>query len=90
MAPPPRLCRWVISDGTMQGEVPVATYHKLQPRNYGQYKILKKINDNVYVIDLPQSSVSTYTAAAIYPYFPSDTGTIWRQLKNDFFIGRGD
>lgn len=48
----------------------VGTYSELQPSKYGSFKLTRKINDNAYVVALPDSMniSNTFNVANIHEY----------------------
>ncbi|PKU62073.1 hypothetical protein MA16_Dca028469 [Dendrobium catenatum] len=54
---------------------PPGTYSKLSKRKIGPYAVLKQINPNAYVIDLPKhyNTTSTFNIGDLAAYHPPDT-----------------
>jgi hypothetical protein len=55
-----------------KGHLPTGTSGKLRNKKYGPCKIIKKINDNAYVVDLLENLAisSTFNVVDIFEYFP--------------------
>jgi hypothetical protein len=55
-----------------KGRLLTGTSRKLRKKKYGPCKVLKKINDNGYAIDLAEDLVtsSTFNVTNIFEYFP--------------------
>nr|GEW45602.1 RNA-directed DNA polymerase [Tanacetum cinerariifolium] len=51
---------------------PTKRRSKLSPRSDGPFKVLEKVNDNVYKIDLPGNVSTSCNVADLQPYFDPD------------------
>ncbi|KAK1661146.1 hypothetical protein QYE76_049305 [Lolium multiflorum] len=73
--PHPYYIQWLSDNGEMK--VPKLRKSKLKPRGAGPYKVLAKINDNAYSIDLPVDEFgvnNSFNVADLTPYDGEDLG----------------
>jgi hypothetical protein len=66
-----------------KGRLPAGTSGKMKNKKYGPCKIIKKINDNAYVVDILDNLAisSTFNVADIFEYFPpEDSGSNSRTI----------
>jgi len=53
--------------------IPARPYNKLKPKKYRSFKIVKKISNNTYVVNLPSDMAmsKTINVADLYKYCPT-------------------
>jgi hypothetical protein len=77
-----------------KGRLPVGTYNKLKDKTYGPFQILRKINDNAYIVDLPADMAisTTFNVADLYEYHPPDVASshITHSRSSSFHAGETD
>ncbi|KAI0493184.1 hypothetical protein KFK09_027460 [Dendrobium nobile] len=64
--------------------LPSGSYSKLGKRKWGPFPISQKINDNAYVVDLPEefNTSHTFNIADIYAYVPPDESTMHLEVAS--------
>lgn len=71
---------------------PGGHFGKLQPRADGPFKVLKRINDNAYKIDLPghYNVSATFNVADLTPYSPTEDDASPDLRPSHFQAGEDD
>jgi hypothetical protein len=67
-----------------KGQLPSGVSGKLKNKKYGLCKILKKINNNAYVVDCPEDLAvsSTFNVADIFEYFPPEDSELNSRMSS--------
>ena len=67
---------------------PVGTYSKLQNRKIGPFRVLQKLGDNAYKIELPadMNISNTFNVADIFEYYPPDEFSLHQRNSRTSFL----
>ena len=69
-----------------------STYDKLKVKKYKPFHMIKKINNNAYVVELPPDMgiSSTFNVANLYEYYPQDELNSGNSRSSYFQVGGTD